>query len=90
MEVARSRKEPEKLAGQTAIQTLLGCESHSGVLRQIINSKVKLCRANVKAPSCEQNNSSEVWKAGNLLLLLEASKTASCLKLMSFYLLVFQ
>jgi hypothetical protein len=24
MEVARSRKEPEKLAGQTAIQTLLG------------------------------------------------------------------
>ncbi|KAJ6868444.1 hypothetical protein NC651_033497 [Populus alba x Populus x berolinensis] len=37
-----------------------------------------------------QNNSSDVRKAGNLLLLLEASETASCLKLMSFYLLVFQ
>ncbi|KAH8487379.1 hypothetical protein H0E87_026083 [Populus deltoides] len=79
----------EKLKVEDSSHYLQGCESRSGVLCQIINSKVKLCRANVKAPSCEQNNSSEVWKAGNLLLLLEASETASCLKLMSFY-LVFQ
>ncbi|CAK7349614.1 unnamed protein product [Dovyalis caffra] len=65
-EVAKSRKEAEQLAAQTAIQTLLGCGSDSGVLRQIINSKVKLCSANAKAPRCKQNNSS-----GNLLLLLD-------------------
>ena len=48
-----------------------GSESDFGVLSQIINSKVKLYRANVKAPSCEHSKSSEVRKSGNLLSLLD-------------------
>ncbi|KAJ6977054.1 hypothetical protein NC653_029059 [Populus alba x Populus x berolinensis] len=36
-----------------------------------MNSKVKLYRANVKAPSCEHSKSSEVRKSGNLLSLLD-------------------
>lgn len=48
-----------------------GFESDLGVLSQIMNSKVKLCRENVKAPSCKHSKSSEVRKSGNLLLLLD-------------------